>query len=329
MSILTEPHLSLPQPDGVSFSRVEPKRREEALALLLTGRTDCAAAAVENFLSFAAKQSLDLNQLFAAYPAPRLDPSLPRATATLPSPVASLLVVPCAGRTAMLFLSPMTDAGATPIVANLLRVAMAQQEAGRVRLAQALLEAPQKHEAAALLAAGFRKLAHLAYLQHPGLPRVVDLSLPREIEVITWGESRRQLFADAILASYEDTADCPALLGTRPIEDIMAGHMATGQFEPTLWKVLSHGGKPVGVMLLNLVLEGAALELVYFGLAKSWRGRGLGRKMLEHAASLVKSWRAQQMILAVDELNAAALKLYRSLGFRQTARKLAMILTLP
>ena len=331
MSTLTEPHLSQPQPEGVRYQRVEPKRREEALALLLTGRTHGAAEAVDNFLSFAGRQSIDLDQLFAAYPPPPLHApaARPPAAAVLPAPLATLLVVPCAGRTAMLFLSPLADARRNQVVADLLRWSLSQQDASRVRLAQGLLEPHQQHEAAAMQLAGFHKLAHLAYLTHPGLPRVVDLSLPAEIEVHTWSESRRPQFAAAIQASYEDTADCPGLLGLRSIDDIMAGHMATGRFEPSLWMTLAHQGEPVGVMLLNVVLEGTALELVYFGLAKPWRGRGLGRKLLEHAVSLVHAWRTQQLILAVDELNASALKLYRSLGFKKTARKLAMILALP
>ena len=81
----------------------------------------------------------------------------------------------------------------------------------------------------------------------------------------------------------------------------------------------------VGVLLLNLVMQRQNLELVYLGLARPWRGKGLGRRLMHQALRLANEHRVAHLVLAVDELNAVALRLYRSLGFVATVRKLALV----
>jgi ribosomal protein S18 acetylase RimI-like enzyme len=176
------------------------------------------------------------------------------------------------------------------------------------------------------VAAGFQRLAHLVYMQRPITPQFFPpLSLEPGLELSTWSPSRRQLFHDAIAASYEDTLDCPGLLGLRDVDDVIAGHMATGEFQPALWLALHQGRRPVGVLLLNLVLQRQNMELVYLGLAKPWRGKGLGRRLVQHALVLAQEHHVGHLVLAVDELNSAALRLYRSMGFSATVRKLALV----
>ena len=46
------------------------------------------------------------------------------------------------------------------------------------------------------------------------------------------------LFAETILQTYRDSLDCPGLNGVRQIEDIIAGHKASGEFDPALWFLL-------------------------------------------------------------------------------------------
>ena len=313
MATLTPTFAAAQQPEDVTYRRVPPLRREEALALLLTGAVGGSRSVVEQFLNFVTDQSMSLDHLWGAYRA---------ESGTL---LASTLLVHCAGRTAMTFVSPPQKDVHANIVGGLVQAACASQDPLRVRLVQGLLDAGQFREVEALTAAHFTKLAHLVYMQRVSLPALEPLRIDPGIEVLRWHPDLRQMFCETILASYEDTADCPGLLGVREIDDILDGHMATGEFDPKLWMILRAAGKPVGVMLLNPVLQRQAMELVYLGLAKNWRGQGIGRQLLLHGLGLTRQERIKQVILAVDEANTAAMQLYRSMKFTPTARKLAMI----
>ncbi len=313
MATLTPTFAAEHQPEDVTFRRVSPARREEALALLLTGAVGGSRAVVEQFLNFVSDQSMSLDHLWGAYRT---------QTGSL---LASTLLVHCAGRTAMTFISPSPKDVHTQAIGGLVQAACASQDPLRVRLVQGLLDVGQFREAQALAGAGFRRLANLVYMQRLAPPPFEPLKLDVAIEVVPWQAHLRHQFNETILASYEDTADCPGMLGLRDIDDIVDGHMATGEFAPHLWMMLRCGDEPVGVMLLNPVLQRQALELVYLGFAKPWRGRGLGRKLLLHGLGLARHERINQVILAVDEANAPAVQLYKSMKFTPTARKLAMV----
>jgi ribosomal-protein-alanine N-acetyltransferase len=101
--------------------------------------------------------------------------------------------------------------------------------------------------------------------------------------------------------------------------------MGPGPFDPRLWQVLHRGEEPCAVMLLNHLSSGDAMELAYLGLSPSMRGRGLGRSLMQHGLEMASRYGAREMLLAVDENNTPALKLYRSLKFTPTARKLALL----
>ncbi len=314
MATLTPTCAAAHQPDDdVHHQRVPPARREEALALLLTGATHGSRGVVEQFLNFVSEQSMSLDHLWGAYRTG--DQSL----------LASTLLVHCAGRTAMAFVSPPRQDVDPHIAGGMVQAACASQDPLRVRIVQGLLDAGQFREAQSFTAAGFNKLATLVYMQRTGLPAPEPLRLDPAIEIIPWQPHLRPLFCETILASYEETADCPGLLGLREVEDILDGHMATGEFVPHLWMLLRRRDEPVGVMLLNPVLKRQAMELVYLGFSKSWRGKGLGRRLLLHGLGLTRNERIKQIILAVDEANTPAVALYKSMKFTPTARKIAMI----
>lgn len=351
MATLTDT-LAAQEPVGggarVALAVTEAERRA-ALAMLVDGGLHGTRQAVEQFLAFAGRRQLKLDQLWAAYP---VDDNAHGSDSTRASasthasdggnlndsadvaPLAAALLVPTAGRTAMVFASPITARATPAVLTRLLAQAVAAQDASQVRLAQCLLDPSQKREAAALEQVGFFRLAHLSYMQRPAgvappLGKTDGLAaLPRDVEPVTWTEAQRPLFEQAVLASYEDTLDCPALRELRDIEDVIAGHQATGDFDPSLWMVLRSGDQTAGVLLANPVLDGAALEIVYIGLSPAWRGRGLGRALLQHALTAARAHGMNHLMLAVDELNAPAVRLYRSMRFVTTTRKLAMILSL-
>ena len=76
------------------------------------------------------------------------------------------------------------------------------------------------------------------------------------------------------MESYQQSLDCPLLNGLREIGDVIAGHQASGEFNPRFWFVLSERDMPRGVVLLNRVPRTDTAELVYFGLAPAARGAG-------------------------------------------------------
>lgn len=247
---------------------------------------------------------------------------------------AAALVTPCAGRTAMLFTTPVDGPQRRPLVRQLART-IGRELADAGVMAQALLDPAADDTASALLDAGFLDLATLAYLRRrTPPPDALDVPMPppfADVRLVPWDERRRPLFERGILGSYRDTRDCPALVGLRTIDDILAGHRASGRFVPELWHVLLRGpgddaaAEVGGVMLINLLPERESAELVYLGIVPPWRGGGLARALLARALGWLRQRGVLSLMLAVDEANEPARRLYRSLGFEDIARKRALI----
>jgi ribosomal protein S18 acetylase RimI-like enzyme len=300
--------------DPPRLQRADASQQRAVLSLLLTGRCHEQDPAVEQFISFARQQSLDISDLWAAWQGGK--------------PVASVLIIAAAGRTAMAFLGPVGQRGLAPVLGDLLAAACAALDPARVHLVQALLDPGQKLEHQACCHARFRDLATLVYMQRDTDGAPDPPSLPVGVSVTTWSEAARDRFRRAILASYEGTMDCPGLLGVRQIDDVIAGHMASGRFAPDQWQALYLDDDPVAVMLLNDVSNRDAVELVYLGLSPRWRGRGLGRVLLQRGLAAARARGVAQMVLAVDQANAPAVRLYQSQQFGATACKQAMIFTL-
>lgn len=328
-----------PHPN-VRFERAGEADRGWALGVLLTGEPNERNPAVDQFLEYSRGEGLALDELWLAWDTSAAgsadrgpdtgDRGAAADASTRPRPAAATLIVPCPGRTAIQFLAPASAWASDATAAALFRHAALMQDPRRVRLIQALLEPEQPRARAALLAAGFEELAMLAYMRARANLAPHPLALEDDrLRVLHWAEPHREHFARAILASYEQTLDCPGLLGKREIQDIIAGHMAAGRFRPELWHAIYAGDEPVGVMLLNEVAANDALELVYLGLAPLWRGRGLAQRLVRYALGQAQRHGRSRMILAVDERNEPALGLYRKLGFRITGRKRAMVLSLP
>ena len=296
---------------NVIFARVEPQQRRCALAMLLTGGGWAHDPAVDPFLAFADDHELCLDELWVAH--------------RCGDPLAAMLIVPSPGRTAMAFLSPVPERLEDATAVNLVRTVCQAQDAAKVRIIQALLDPGQRNTSNVLSQAGFHDLAKLVYMQRTAQATPTPLEFEDSIQCVHWSNQQRAHFANAIAASYQGTLDCPGLLGLRHIDDIIAGHRGTGQFRPELWFALHRHGEPVGVMLLNLIAHAGSMELVYLGVSPSWRGRGIGRRLLAHGLAVATEYAVRTVILAVDRSNKPALRMYRSMKFTSTAQKLAMI----
>lgn len=234
-------------------------------------------------------------------------------------------LMPRAGRSGLLFLAPVARqrdvAPVGRLVAGISRVAA---DLGLV-VVQALVDPERDTDCQALQAGGFHMLAQLDYLQRLKPQRVPPIDWPADVTVHPYHESRRDRFLAALAASYEQTLDCPGLCGMRQPGDILAGHMAVGQFDPQLWTLLEIDDQPAGVLLLNPVPEAKCVELVYLGLAVAARGRGLGRLLMQHALRQCADQTHPTLAVAVDRANTPATRLYRAHGFYRVASKLALV----
>ena len=190
------------------------------------------------------------------------------------------------GRTALLFVAPMSLVpNARPAVLDSIERLCGSLAGQGVHLAQLLIDPTDTATAAVFVDASFRRMAELIYLSRTVRRPIAPPPLPAGFALVPYTDAARSQFAAAVLASYEQSMDCPALNGIRPIEDILDGHQAAGDFDPADWLLLTRDGSPAGVLLLATTPGGDGMEVVYLGLAPAVRGNGhrrLPRRLCRH-----------------------------------------------
>jgi mycothiol synthase len=282
----------------------------DALSLVLGSPAAPADAnQVADFTQFAGQRGIDLTELWVA----GVGDQLGWAVLPIYSP----------GRTALV-LTPSQPPRGGDMVALIDRVCQAAGTRG-VHLAQVLAEPGAVDMQRVYGECGFQQIAELLYLQSairraPAPPR-----LPDGCAWHTYGEQTHSLFCRVIASTYMQSLDCPALSGLRDIEDIVAGHRASGEFDPRHWFALTRREEPVGVALLTRVPRVEMAELVYLGLTPEARGQGLGDVTMKQALWGVSQMGLQRLTLAVDSRNAPALKLYYRHGLGHIGSKTAML----
>jgi ribosomal protein S18 acetylase RimI-like enzyme len=188
-------------------------------------------------------------------------------------------------------------------------------------LAQALLDPPDAAGQRLFASHGFRRMAELVYLQGNIPTGMVEPTLPPGFAWQHYAPHTHALFAQAIADSYRDSLDCPGLNGLRDIDDVIAGHKGSGEFDPRFWSVLTEHGAGRGVLLLSRLAKIDAAELVYLGLAPDARRRGLGQLLMNQALYVT----TEQMQLSRLSLAVPALKLNYRFGFSKAGSKVAMM----
>jgi mycothiol synthase len=243
------------------------------------------------------------------------------------------LWVPSPGRTAMLFgpgLSEFPEA-APPTQAAIVE---AQQDAKAhgIVLVQAMLEPADAAGKTVYAAAGLGQLATLTYMERRPPVQPPPYALPADLTLAPYEAATHDLFREAIARSYQATLDCPALSEMRNVDDVIAGHKATGVFDPQLWGVLlplrrngPDSGQPLGCLLLAKIPAREALELVYLGLTPEARGQGLGRILMRRVLAIASRRNFAVATLAVDAANGPAVRLYRRCGYASVAQRVAMV----
>jgi mycothiol synthase len=238
------------------------------------------------------------------------------------------------GRTAVMLLG---EPGPHPKQGHVERVACirAASEAlrgGSISLAQTLPEPDQAWAVEAFTEAGFMRVGELAYMRRgiqmagaASLDWLEGVSVRNVRGVGGLDETDRKLMIQALDRSYEDTLDCPELCGLRATADVLESHQATGAWNAKLWWLVMLDGEPEGCMLFNRVPEQGTVELVYLGLSKRLRGRGLGSRLLLLGLESAVRTDAGQITCAVDMRNVPARRLYTRFGFHEFGRRLAMV----
>ncbi len=244
-------------------------------------------------------------------------------------PVAASLAILSPGRTGVVLHSTAESVFVDSDALSALLAAQADDVlGGDATLVQALLPATSRADIAAFEAAGFGLLAELLYMRQTLRGRTANaLAEGVALRFECYNSGNYNEFASTVQASYADSLDCPALSGLRDIQDVLAGHKAAGIFREDLWTIAYCDGRPAGVVLLNQNLTQNVADLIYMGVAKPFRGRGVGRILLARAAELAISHRFGAVALAVDATNTYARRLYERAGFIQTHSRMAYMRT--
>jgi len=250
------------------------------------------------------------------------------------------LAVPGSGKTAVLLLGEPTGIKPSPGDGHPERVACIRAACehlkGRVlSLAQTLPEPKQTWAIQAFGDAGFTRVGDLAYMKRgvQALSAGAGGGWPTDISVrnVRGGPGQgpsaedHALLIEALDRSYEDTLDCPELCGLRQTSDVLESHRATGEWNAGLWWLVLMDGRPHGCMMFNRVPDQGSVELVYLGISREIRGRGLGARLLEVGLEGAIRTDASQITCAVDLRNGPALRLYARFGFSEFGRRVAMV----
>lgn len=300
-----------PEPAGRAEFR--PARVEEihaALAMILgSGPSPAGQEHVLDFLQFASSRGIDVNGLWVMASGDR--------------PLWAILPILNPGRTALLLAPPRRPEGLE--VAELFEEVCEDLSRRDVQLAQSLIDPSDVAGRALVESLGFKQMAELLYLQVAVARSITATEPPESFWWQTYSPATHELFERAILESYQQSLDCPLLNGLREIGDVVAGHQASGEFNPRFWFVLSERDMPRGVVLLNRVPRTDTAELVYFGLVPSARRRGLGDFMMRQALWAAREMNLSRLTLAVDSNNAPALRLYYRHGMQRIGSKVALM----
>jgi len=194
-------------------------------------------------------------------------------------------------------------------------------------LAQSLL-APSDDQGAALFSlGGFQRAAELLYLAADVAGTGETSQMPAEFpfQMQSFSDVDEARLPALIERTYLGTLDCPMLDGLRPTRDVLAGYKSIGQFDPTLWQIVRHGGVDVACLLLNVHPDVQHAEIVYVGLIPEVRGRGWGYLLARWAQSLAHERDCTRIVLAVDANNQPAINMYSRADFFEFDRRVVWI----
>ncbi len=200
-----------------------------------------------------------------------------------------------------------------PLENALVDAALAWCGRGGGKLAQAIVPAEDADRIRPLLRRGFARVTRLRYLSHDlhALPPPAEHEI--RFEPIT--PANESAFRATLARTYEGTLDCPELNGVRTMDEVLAGYRAAASAGPPRWWLARRAGEPAGVLILTALPEGPALDLSYVGVVPEQRRRGVARAATRLALDAARHAGASELLVAVDERNGPARRLYAAAGF--------------
>lgn len=241
--------------------------------------------------------------------------------------VAATWAQPSPGKAAALW-APEWDGtrpkAAQPTEAALVAAAAEACDAAGVAMTQTLFERADDARIAALLASGYYKIAALQYLGR----RVPDDVRTAEDDLMTFEPytPRAHNRLKRLLArTYVESLDCPGLEEHRDLDDVLTGYRATGIYDPQRWLLASSAGEDVGVVIVAEHPGTDQAELIYMGLTPEARGRGLGLRLVQRAFCEAAAMGVDQLMVAVDDGNTPARRVYERAGFAPWAKRYVYI----
>jgi mycothiol synthase len=290
-----------------------PDEIEPAMRIILSAPGPGAdARSIQEFIAFARERGIHFEGLHVA----DRDGKLVSAILPVISPGRTMLMLcPAGGH------SKNTDTATGELIDPVCLASAAQG----VHLAQTLVDPQDPALEKIFTDHDFAKMAELHYLQVQPPADAPFPTLPADLAWLAYSAETHALFGQAILDSYQNSLDCPGLNGRRHIDDIIAGHQASGNFDPSLWFLLRENQKTLGVLLLSQSLRSDAVELIYVGLSPEARGRKLGELLMRQALASTAAQKQPRLCLAVDSQNTPALKLYYRHGMHRIGSKLALL----
>jgi len=221
---------------------------------------------------------------------------------------------PLAGRYAVVW-PPRSDSLS---VETLLIAAARWCDEQRVCIGQILAEGtPDEPSRDTLERTGFPFIAPLLYLAGDGIQESGTSGSGPEWSRLNPTDRARfeRLFRDV----ERGALDFPELHGVRPVDAVIDGFVAQGRHDPDLWLAARVDGVDAAMLLLTTHPGTDYLELVYMGVRPDYRGRGLGRTVVEKALACAYH-RGCHILLSLDARNRPARCVYESAGLAQIAR---------
>lgn len=291
-----------PSHPDLLFAPVGPEQRAEALALCWPELSVGERSAQLELASVGSVQSA----LLGAWRGERL--------------VSVVRVHVQAGRTATLAAPALATNEPRETAAELVRMACAvARDAGCVLL-NSLVPISREADAELLGLGGLQHVADLLLLvsfsaEFPASPPRHDFEL-RDLREV--GDTR---LAQVVGRTYQGTLDVPQIDANRALKDVLAGYRAAGEFAPERWLVASRDGQDVGCLLMTGGRDLSQWELTYLGVVPEARGQGIGMQLVRHAQWMTRCAGRSRLVVAVDVLNAPALRVYEACGFIEWNRQ--------
>ncbi len=190
-----------------------------------------------------------------------------------------------------------------------------------VKICQAFSHTVEEDGIQTLLACGFQQNTELVFLRRE-LTEVAPREPRASLTFETHSPPFTPVFRDVLLATHLESRDCPVLTIHRTAEDLLAGFEAMPNGEFTL---LLHDGEPAGVLILDMVFTSLIAEISYLGVVPAFRGRALGRELVQYALQESRSAGILAVMLSADAHNEPAMRLYRDCGFAETDRQVVWL----